>query len=57
MMVPKYDLNIKRHNQVNPLIAGQVFSASAGVETKVDDSLQAINIIHTSAFRKGCRQN
>jgi hypothetical protein len=54
MMVPKYDLNIKRHNQVNPLIARQVYSASAHVETKVDDSLQAINI-HTSAFRRGCR--
>jgi hypothetical protein len=57
MMVPKYDLNIKRHNQVNPLITRWVFSASAGVETKIDNSLQAINIIHTSAFRKGCRQN
>jgi hypothetical protein len=57
MMVPKYDLNTKRHNQVNPLIARQVYSALAGVETNVDDSLQVINIIHTSAFRKGCRQN
>jgi hypothetical protein len=57
MMVPKYDLNIKRHNQVNPLILRQVYSASAGAETDVDDSLQVINIIHTSAFRKRCRQN
>jgi hypothetical protein len=32
MMVPKYDPNDQRHNQVNPLITGQVSSISVGVE-------------------------